>query len=71
MADTSVPAPHPAPHDPPHNAPHEPAAAPNQVSLPRWAELKHEFLARQAREHFGSTTSANEPAKPGPIPSED
>jgi len=39
----------------------------NQVSLPRWAELKRAYVARQGKDHGGPTAGAENAADPDPI----
>ena len=39
----------------------------NQVSLPRWAELKRAYVARRGTVHDGPTTGAENAADPDPI----
>ena len=38
----------------------------NQVSLPRWAELKRAYVARHGKEHGGKTAGAENAADPDP-----
>ncbi len=50
------------------SAPDQAQPAPvNQVSLPRWAELKRAYVARQSSEHGGPTAGAENAADPDPI----